>query len=130
MPKRMSKTFGRYALMGMFSTVVNIAAFVFFTSFGLWYLVASIVAFSLRSLTRFTLLRYWVFKGETSRPHLFGWFVVQEIVGLILGTLVIAGFVEILGVPETLALVLTVCVLYLGGFLTARRIFAHDRQGD
>lgn len=124
---RTKGAFTRYAVVGALGALVNIGAFSILTASGLWYLAASVCAFLLRSITRYVLFKAWVFRTARSRVRLH---LVVEIGNLLLGTAFLAAFVELLGVPELPALVLTILLLYGLGFLLARRVFrGEEREG-
>jgi len=123
--------FPQYALTGAVGTLFNLVVFWLLTEYlGLWYVLASIAAFLVRSFFKFTLLCLWVYPKARGVRHRMWWFLGMEAFGLILGTTLLYLGVEGLGIPHLPALVLVITILYLVSFLASRHIVGKGHEGD
>lgn len=116
----------RYLVMGGGSVSVNLGVFwILYHFLGTWYLLANLIAFLVRSVFKFCVLRMWVSTQNPRRRTLdqFVPFITADVMLYAIGTPLLAALVEWGGLPPPAALIVTIFILYLAGLGIARRLF-------
>lgn len=122
----MSRQVVRYALVGVSNTVISMVVYATLLALGVGYVAAVVVAYFAGVANGYTLNRRWTFlAGRFSVGSLSRYTTVQA-TGLALSVGLTSFFVEVLGVPELPALVLSWPPVIAVTF-TATRLWAFAR---
>jgi putative flippase GtrA len=115
--------FSRFFFAGLFSTGLNLVLlYVFVQRLGLWYLLASAIAFIISVATHFFLQRLWVFAHAHGGPahsvtRQFSGFTALALINLALNSLLMYVFVSMFGmnylVSQTVIRILLACLNYV-----------------
>lgn len=112
--------YARYFVCGITAAAVNIFSLYIFTDwFGIWYLYSSIIAFFVALVVSFTLQKFIVFKDKKTEKihHQFYKFLVVAILGVVLNTLLVYLFTDILNVWYILSQVLAGIFVMVQNFI-------------
>lgn len=119
----------RYAVVGVSNTAISMAVYAGLLALGVGYVAAVVVAYLAGLANGYTLNRRWTFlAGGFSIGSLSRYTTVQA-TGLMLSVGLTSLFVELLGVPELLALVLSWPPVIAVTF-TATRLWAFGDDRD
>jgi putative flippase GtrA len=118
----------RFAAVGVSNTLLSTAVFAALFHLGVPYLLGSSLAFALGALNSYTLNRRWTFRSRAPRgPELARFFCVQA-VGLGVNLALLAGLVEVAGIPHVVAQVLAFPAASIVTFALSRQwAFKHSR---
>ena len=112
---------GRFALVGVTNTALSWGLFALALSLGVWYPLASALAFVAGAINGYTLNRIWTFKaGRFCATGLARYSCVQAL-GLGVNELVIVVVVELAGVPHLAAQAVALGAVSLLTFSLNRR---------
>jgi putative flippase GtrA len=114
--------FAKFGVVGLSNTIIAYAVFTLLEGvFGVWYVAASGIGFAIGAINGFLLNRNWTFRGhgEGSSAAL-RWFVVQGC-GLLLDLVLIAGFVESVGMSKLVGQACATVIVTLITFFVNRR---------
>jgi putative flippase GtrA len=97
--------FGRFAVVGAVGYFVNLAVYAFFLHVaGLYYVAASVIAYTVSVANNFWLNRHWTFDARGSHPARQGLrFFVVSLVAFGFSELLLIGMVEGLGASKLIA---------------------------
>ncbi len=86
------KSFSRFSFVGLINTIIDfVAFFVFYNLFGVWFLVAHLLAFMIALANSFLFNALWTFKNLKREQLLkqVSKFVLIGLIGLVFSTIVI-----------------------------------------
>lgn len=117
--------FIKFGLVGVLNTLINWILFILLNSFGIYYIISNVIAYSISTLNSYLWNSKWVFKysgdnvKETSVK-----FIVLNIIGLTLNTIILYLLVDIVGLNKLIALVITTgIVMILNYFINKLWVF-------
>ena len=117
--------FIKFGLVGVLNTLINWILFILLNSFGTYYIISNVIAYSISTLNSYLWNSKWVFKysgdnvKETSVK-----FIVLNIIGLTLNTIILYLLVDIVGLNKLIALVITTgIVMILNYFINKLWVF-------
>ncbi|GAC1323162.1 MAG: hypothetical protein NVSMB25_19190 [Thermoleophilaceae bacterium] len=102
-PRSLSGQVLRFLLVGVTNTAVSLVVFAVANRLGVWYPVASAVAFAVGALNGYTLNRVWTFRAGAFSRSRFARYAVVQLVGLGVNELAIIVAVDALGTEHVLA---------------------------
>jgi putative flippase GtrA len=120
-PLRILTQWLRFATVGVTNTLLSTAVFAALFHFGVHYLLGSALAFALGALNSYTLNRRWTFRSRAARGPELARFVCVQGVGLLANLALLAGLVELAGIPHVLAQVLAFPVASVLTFALSRQ---------
>ena len=111
----------RFVAVGVTNTLLSTAVFAALFHLGVHYLLGSALAFAVGALNSYALNRRWTFRSHAPRgPELARFFCVQA-VGLGVNLAMLAGLVELAGIPHVVAQLLAFPVASLIMFALSRQ---------
>ncbi|MEN8078673.1 GtrA family protein [Clostridioides difficile] len=117
--------FIKFGLVGVLNTLINWILFILLNNFGIYYIISNVIAYSISTLNSYLWNSKWVFKysgdnvKETSVK-----FIVLNIIGLTLNTIILYLLVDIVGLNKLIALVITTgIVMILNYFINKLWVF-------
>lgn len=119
------KTVVKYVLAGGTAVVVNLSLLYLLTElFEIWYIISSIIAFSISLLTGFVLQKFWTFRDNNARrfKRQLAMYITVGILNLILDPVLLYALVETFGIWYVLAQLLVMAVLAIESYLINRFI--------
>jgi putative flippase GtrA len=118
----------RFAAVGVSNTLLSTAVFAALFHLGVPYLLGSALAFALGALNSYTLNRRWTFRSRAPRGPELARFVCVQAVGLGVNLALLAGLVELAGIPHVVAQVLAFPAASIVTFALSRQwAFKHAR---
>lgn len=121
----------KYIVSGGSAAIVNIGSFAIMKGyFGFWYLSSSIIAYTFAFFVSFTLQKFWTFDNqETSgiRGEIVS-FLIYNLFGLCLNTLIVYILVDHLSVSGILAQLIAGVAVALCSFFAYRSIFTEIQR--
>jgi putative flippase GtrA len=97
----------RFALVGVANTIVSFAIYAGLLALGVWYLIAAVAAYVGGLANGYTLNRRWTFSVGRMRAATLARYTVVQVTGLLLSLAILTALVELAGIPELLAQVLS-----------------------
>jgi putative flippase GtrA len=120
-PLRIVAQWLRFATVGASNTLLSTAVFAALFHLGIPYLLGSTLAFALGALNSYTLNRRWTFRSRGPRAPELARFVCVQAVGLVANLALLAGLVELAGIPHVFAQVLAFPVASIITFVLSRQ---------
>ena len=121
--------FIKFGLVGILNTLINQILFIILNSLGLYYIISNIIAYSISTLNSYLWNSKLVFKysgdnlKETSLK-----FIILNIIGLTLNTIILYLLLDIVGLRKLIALVITTgIVMILNYFINKLWVFKKYR---
>lgn len=121
--------FIKFGLVGILNTLINWILFIILNSLGLYYIISNIIAYSISTLNSYLWNSKLVFKysgdnlKETSLK-----FIILNIIGLTLNTIILYLLLDIVGLRKLIALVITTgIVMILNYFINKLWVFKKYR---
>lgn len=117
--------FIKFGLVGVLNTLINWILFILLNSIGVYYIISNIIAYSISTLNSYLWNSKWVFKysGDNIKETSFK-FIVLNIIGLTLNTIILYLLVDIAGLNKLIALVITTgIVMILNYFINKLWVF-------
>lgn len=117
--------FIKFGLVGVLNTLINWILFILLNSIGVYYIISNIIAYSISTLNSYLWNSKWVFKysGDNIKETSFK-FIVLNIIGLTLNTIILYLLVDIVGLNKLIALVITTgIVMILNYFINKLWVF-------
>lgn len=117
--------FIKFGLVGLLNTLINWILFILLNRFGVYYIISNVIAYSISTLNSYLWNSKWVFKyngdnvkGTSSK------FIVLNIIGLTLNTIILYLLVDIVGLNKLISLVITTgIVMILNYFINKLWVF-------
>ncbi|WP_195517188.1 GtrA family protein [Paraclostridium bifermentans] len=121
--------FIKFGLVGILNTLINWILFIILNSLGLYYIISNIIAYSISTLNSYLWNSKLVFKysgdnlKETSLK-----FIILNIIGLTLNTIILYLLLDIVGLRKLIALVITTgIIMILNYFINKLWVFKKYR---
>ena len=111
----------RFVAVGVTNTLLSTGIFAALFHLGVHYLLGSAVAFTVGALNSYTLNRRWTFHSRAPRGPELARFVGVQAVGLGVNLALLAGLVEVGGIPHVLAQLLAFPVASVITFALSRQ---------
>jgi len=109
----------RYVIAGGTGALINfLIYFVMLQVFNVWYLLSSICSFTLSIFAGFYLQKYFTFRNS-SKDYIYKQmylFFSFSLINLLINVILLVFFVEILGINQLVAKVLTLGIIAIGSF--------------
>lgn len=129
----LGKTATKFIISGSTAALVNFGTFFILNSFfSVYYLLSSVVAFSVAAIASFCLQKFWTFEDQSfRRVHIqFSLFVGIISLNLGLNTLLVYLFVSLLGLSHLLSQILAGILVALESFFVFRHIIFKQQLED
>ena len=117
--------FIKFGLVGVLNTIINWILFILLNSMGIYYIITNIIAYSISTLNSYLWNSKWVFKytGDNVNQTTFK-FIILNIIGLVLNTIILFLLVDIIKLPKIIALIIaTGIVMILNYFINKLWVF-------
>lgn len=117
--------FIKFGLVGVLNTIINWILFILLNSMGIYYIISNIIAYSISTLNSYLWNSKWVFKytGDNVNQTTFK-FIILNIIGLVLNTIILFLLVDIIKLPKIIALIIaTGIVMILNYFINKLWVF-------
>lgn len=117
--------FIKFGLIGVLNTLINWILFILLNSFGVYYIISNVIAYSISTLNSYLWNSKWVFKyNEDNVKETSFKFIVLNIIGLTLNTIILYLLVDIVRLNKLIALVITTgIVMILNYFINKLWVF-------
>ena len=117
--------FIKFGLIGVLNTLINWILFILLNSFGVYYIISNVIAYSISTLNSYLWNSKWVFKyNEDNVKETSFKFIVLNIIGLTLNTIILYLLVDIIGLNKLISLVITTgIVMILNYFINKLWVF-------
>ena len=117
--------FIKFGLVGLLNTLINWILFILLNSFGVYYIISNVIAYSISTLNSYLWNSKWVFKyNEDNVKETSFKFIVLNIIGLTLNTIILYLLVDIVGLNKLISLVITTgIVMILNYFINKLWVF-------
>ncbi|MDP9212278.1 MAG: GtrA family protein [bacterium] len=113
---RHARQFVKFALVGLMTTAINFAVYGALLWFGVFYIVAAVIAFVVATLNSYTLNRIWTFRAGVHRIRKLAKFTAVQTVGLSLNLAGLVLLVEVAGLHAFPAQVIANGLVVLSNF--------------
>jgi putative flippase GtrA len=120
----------KYILVGGLCTIIDfILLYILTEDVGLSYLPSSIISFITGTVLNYFLCTIWIFKIRVvkKRRHEFLYYILISGIGLLINTLAIWGFTEILNIYYMISKLLATLITFWWNF-GARKYFLHSNK--
>ncbi len=117
--------FIKFGLVGVLNTIINWILFILLNSIGVYYIISNIIAYSISTVNSYLWNSKWVFKytGHNVNQTTFK-FIILNIIGLVLNTIILFLLVDIIKLPKIIALIIaTGIVMILNYFINKIWVF-------
>lgn len=106
--------FIKFGLVGVLNTIINWVLFILLNNMGVYYIISNIIAYSISTLNSYLWNSKWVFKynGNNVNQTTFK-FIILNIIGLVLNTIILFLLVDIIKLPKIIALIITTWVVMI-----------------
>ena len=106
--------FIKFGLVGVLNTLINWVLFILMNSMGVYYILSNIIAYSISTLNSYIWNSKWVFKysGDNIKETTLK-FIILNVVGLILNTVILYILVDIVSLYKLIALMLTTGIVMI-----------------
>lgn len=110
--------FIKFALVGILNTLINWILFFILNNMGVYYLIANVISYSISTLNSYVWNSKWVFKykGDNKKETTLK-FILLNIFGLILNTLILFVLVDKLGFNKMIGLIITTAIVMIINYL-------------
>lgn len=117
--------FIKFGLVGILNTLINWILFIILNILGLYYIISNIIAYSISTLNSYLWNSNWVFKyGGDNLKETSLKFIILNIIGLTLNTIILYLLVDIVGLRKLIALIITTgIVMILNYFINKIWVF-------
>lgn len=104
--------FIKFAIVGVINTLLNWIIFFLLNSLGIYYIVSNVMAYIIATINSYLWNSKWVFgykKGIKDSASIK--FIVLNIIGLILNTIILFILVDVFSIGKFIALVITTAIV-------------------
>ncbi|MEX1308241.1 MAG: GtrA family protein [Eubacteriales bacterium] len=107
---RFFERFIKFSIVGLINTAIYFAVYYLMLYFGVHHLIANTVGYFAGSINGYLLGRFWVFKDTSAeaKQSVLKFYVVYGS-SLLLSNALVALFVDVLGISDKIAPILTIC---------------------
>ena len=125
--KDLVKQILKFAICGGTAFIIDYGVFIVLTQvFKIYYLIASIISFTISVIYNYILSIKWVFKAKKQNVKEFFIFVVLSIIGLGINSLIMYIFVDLISIHELISKVIATIIVMIYNFIT-RKIFVEEK---
>lgn len=130
------RQFIKFCFVGTISTLIDVGTYTLLTRalpfFREYYLIANVISFIVALINSYTLNRKFTFRNKHKKVGVqFTKYITVYTIGLGLSTLILYIFVDIIGLYDLLAKVLTVGIVLFWNFVGSKfLIFDRDEKKD
>jgi putative flippase GtrA len=117
---RIRKQALRFAVVGVANTIVSFAIYAGLLALGVWYVAAAVAAYAGGLANGYTLNRRWTFSVGRMRASTLARYSIVQVTGLLLSLAILSTLVELAGVPELPAQVLSWPPVIVYSFVATR----------
>jgi putative flippase GtrA len=110
----------RFAVVGVANTIVSFVIYAGQLALGVWYVIAAVVAYLGGLANGYTLNRRWTFSVGRMRSATLVRYTIVQVTGLLLSLAILSALVELAGVPELAAQVLSWPAVIAYSFVATR----------
>lgn len=123
------RQFIKFSLVGVANTTIDIGFYLFFTRvFGIFYLVANILAFLIAVTNSYFLNRRFTFKSKQNKKLEYSLFVVVQIVGLLIAELILYVSVTSFGWIDIHGKLVAVVIVIFWNFIASKNFVFKIRK--
>lgn len=102
------KRFVKFGIVGVINTLLNWIIFFMLNSVGIYYIISNVIAYSIATINSYFWNSKWVFKYEKDKKAIvFLKFILLNLFGLTLNTIILFVLVDKFMLDKILALVIT-----------------------
>lgn len=110
----------RFAAVGVANTIVSFVIYAGLLALGVWYVAAAVAAYAGGLVNGYTLNRRWTFAGGRMRASTLARYAAVQVTGLLLSLAILSALVELAGIPELPAQVLSWPPVIVYSFVATR----------
>lgn len=110
--------FIKFAIVGVINTLLNWIIFFLLNSLGIYYIVSNVIAYTVATINSYLWNSKWVFgytKGFKDNASIK--FIILNIVGLILNTIILFILVDMFNIGKLIALVITTAIVMIINYI-------------
>ena len=123
------KQFGKFAVVGVFATAINLIFLYFFTEFfNVYYMFSAVLAFFIADISKYLLNKTWTFDEKLKHKFFRRYcnFFAVSVVALVINLSILYFFTEIVGIyymlSQIIAVVISLWINFIGNkFWTFRK---------
>ena len=114
--------FFRFVCVGLMNTIISLLVYYALKSIGVHYIIATILGYIVSSISGYILSKIWVFKNkEDKKKSIFRYYILYSS-SLLLNVLLMAFQVQILGLSDNIAPLITVVFTTLYNYYFSKKI--------
>ena len=110
----------KFGIIGISNTLINWIIFFLLNLLGVNYIVANIIAYSLATINSYIWNSKWVFKYNNEKLVSSLKFVIVNLVGLILNTIILFILVDMFNINKIISLVMATGVVMIINYISNR----------
>ena len=110
----------KFGIIGISNTLINWIIFFLLNLLGVNYIVANIIAYSLATINSYIWNSKWVFKYNNEKLVSSLKFVIVNLVGLILNTIILFILVDMFNINKIISLVIATGVVMIINYISNR----------
>lgn len=110
--------FVKFGLVGVLNTLINWIIFAVLNFVGVYYIIANVIAYVIATINSYIWNSRWVFKykGEDKKETTTK-FILLNLVGLALNTMILYLLVDLIGLNKLIALVITTVIVMVINYI-------------
>lgn len=110
--------FIKFGLVGVLNTLINWIIFAVLNFVGVYYIIANVIAYVIATINSYTWNSRWVFKyNGKDQKETTTKFIVLNLVGLALNTIILYLLVDLIGLNKLIALVITTVIVMIINYI-------------
>ena len=115
--------FIKFGIVGILNTLINWTIFAILNFLGMYYIISNIIAYVIATINSYIWNSKWVFKyrGEDKKETT-GKFILLNLFGLSLNTVILYLFVDLMRFNKLIALVITTIIVMIINYILSKFI--------
>ena len=110
--------FVKFGLVGVLNTLINWIIFTMLNFMGVYYIIAKVIAYVIATINSYTWNSRWVFKyNGKDQKETTTKFIVLNLVGLALNTIILYLLVDLIGLNKLISLVITTVIVMVINYI-------------
>lgn len=110
--------FIKFGLVGVLNTLINWIIFAVLNFVGVYYIIANVIAYVIATINSYTWNSRWVFKyNGKDQKETTTKFIVLNLVGLALNTIILYLLVDLIGLNKLISLVITTVIVMVINYI-------------